>query len=89
VYAAHSIEQTEEALTKKPDYIGFGPIYPTNAKAIPDKPVGTDRLKKVLSFAMVPVVAMGSISPENSGEVLVAAAKNIAMVRYFMQTDAL
>jgi thiamine-phosphate pyrophosphorylase len=37
---------------------------------------------------MVPVVAMGSISPENSGEVLETGAKNIAMVRYFMHTDA-
>lgn len=86
--STHSIEQAEEALTKNPDYIGFGPIYPTNAKAIPDKPVGTDRLKKVLSFATVPVVAIGGIFPENIGEVLEAGAKNIAMVRYFMQTDA-
>ncbi|MDD3738700.1 MAG: thiamine phosphate synthase [Lentimicrobiaceae bacterium] len=85
--STHSIEQARDALTKNPDYIGFGPIYPTNAKAKPDKPVGTELLKEVLSFAAVPVVAIGGIFPENINEVIDAGAKNIAMVRYFMQTS--
>ncbi len=85
--STHSIEQAKEALTKNPDYIGFGPIYPTNAKAKPDKPVGTEQLKEVLSFAKIPVVAIGGIFPENIDEVIGAGARNIAMVRYFMQTS--
>ncbi|MGI6342261.1 MAG: thiamine phosphate synthase [Bacteroidales bacterium] len=85
--STHSIEQARVALTKNPDYIGFGPIYPTNAKAKPDKPVGTKLLREVLSFAAVPVVAIGGIFPENINEVIDAGAKNIAMVRYFMQTS--
>jgi len=75
------------ALKKNPDYIGFGPIYPTNAKAKPDKPVGTEQLKQVLGFANVPVVAIGGIFPENISNVIEAGARNIAMVRHFMQTD--
>jgi thiamine-phosphate pyrophosphorylase len=85
--STHSIEQAKEALKKNPDYIGFGPIYPTNAKAKPDKPVGTEQLKQVLEFANVPVVAIGGIFPENISNVIEAGAKNIAMVRHFMQTD--
>lgn len=85
--STHSIEQAMLALKYNPDYIGFGPIFPTNAKAIPDKPVGTEQLKQVLSFSKVPVVAIGGIFPENIKEVINAGAKNIAMVRYFMQTD--
>lgn len=84
--STHSIEQARDALTKNPDYIGFGPIYPTNAKAKPDKPVGTKLLKEVLSFAKIPVIAIGGIFAENINEVIDAGAKNIAMVRYFMQT---
>jgi len=87
--STHSIEQAAEALKKKPDYIGFGPIYKTNAKAIPDKPVGTDQLKQVLGFAHVPVVAIGGIFPENIGQIIDAGARNIAMVRHFMLTDDL
>lgn len=84
--STHSIEQVREALTHKPDYIGFGPVYPTNAKARPDAPVGVSMLKEVLSFADVPVVAIGGIFPENLDEVVAAGAKNVALVRHFMQT---
>lgn len=85
--STHSIEQVKSALKKNPDYIGFGPIYPTNAKAKPDEPVGIEQLKQVLAFADVPVVAIGGIFPENIEQVINAGAKNIAMVRHFMQTD--
>jgi thiamine-phosphate pyrophosphorylase len=83
--STHSIEQAKAALLKKPDYIGFGPIYQTNAKAKPDNPVGTEQLREVLKFSNVPVVAIGGIFPENFNAVIKAGAKNIAMVRYFMQ----
>lgn len=85
--STHSVEQAKNALAKNPDYIGFGPIYPTNAKAKPDAPVGVELLKEVLGFSTVPVVAIGGIFPENIHEVINAGAKNIAMVRYFMQAE--
>lgn len=85
--STHSIEQAKEALSQNPDYIGFGPIYPTNAKAKPDKPVGTEQLKQVLGFSNVPVIAIGGIFPENINQVIEAGAKNIALVRHFMQTE--
>jgi len=84
--STHSIIQAQEALKKKPAYIGFGPIYPTNAKAKPDNPVGVEQLKQVLAFANVPVVAIGGIFAENIDQVITAGATNIAMVRHFMQT---
>lgn len=85
--STHSIQQVKEALVQKPDYIGFGPVYPTNAKAKPDKPVGIEQLKLVLEISPVPVVAIGGVFPENIQPILSAGAKNIALVRYFMQTD--
>jgi thiamine-phosphate pyrophosphorylase len=85
--STHSIQQAKDALEKKPDYIGFGPIYATTAKTNPDQVVGTDQLKEVLSFANVPVVAIGGIFPENIEAILKTGAQNIAMVRYFMQAE--
>ncbi len=85
--STHSIAQATEALAKNPDYIGFGPVYPTITKAIPDKPVGTNLLKQVLGMAKVPVVAIGGIFPENVEEVIGTGARNIALVRHFMQTN--
>lgn len=87
--STHSLEQAKQALVQKPDYIGFGPIYATNAKAKPDHPVGVEQLKQVLGFSDVPVVAIGGIFPENIQPVLDAGASTIAMVRYLMQTEEL
>jgi thiamine-phosphate pyrophosphorylase len=85
--STHSIPQVKDALLLKPDYIGFGPIYPTITKAKPDRPVGVEQLKQVLDIATVPVVAIGGIFPENIQTILSAGAKNVAMVRHFMQSD--
>lgn len=87
--STHSLEQAREALSRKPAYIGFGPVFYTNAKVKPDKPVGPNLLKQVLDFSDVPVVAIGGIFPENIHEVINVGACNIAMVRYFMQTSDL
>ena len=85
--STHSIKQAKDALSKKPDYIGFGPIYPTNTKAIPDKPVGVDQLKEVLQFSDVPVVAIGGIDNSNIINVINTGAPNVALVKYLMQTN--
>lgn len=84
--STHSLDQARKALEQKPDYIGFGPVYPTNAKANPDPPVGTKLLSEVLKLANIPVIAIGGIFPENLDNVLKTGARNIAMVRHFMQT---
>ena len=86
-FSTHSIAQAKQALQRDDlAYIGFGPIYVTTTKAIPDNPVGTALLKEVLSFAHIPVVAIGGLFPENIKTVLDAGAKNYCLVRHFMQT---
>ncbi|MBN2436897.1 MAG: thiamine phosphate synthase [Spirochaetes bacterium] len=79
--STHSLEQAEEAIKLKPDYIGFGPVYPTFAKKNPDAPVGCDQLKQVLALSECPVVAIGGINRDNINEVLETGAKNIAMIK--------
>lgn len=85
--STHSLSQAHEALSKNPAYIGFGPIYSTTTKALPDPPVGIEQLRKVISFATVPVVALGGLFPENLDTVLKAGARTVALVRHLMQTE--
>ncbi len=85
--STHSIEQAREALALSPAYIGFGPIYPTTTKAVPDPTVGTKQLSEVLRLSTVPVVAIGGIFPYNIGEITAAGARNICMVRHLMDTE--
>ena len=87
--STHSLGQFEalnteiETSGKSPDYISFGPIFPTVAKAIPDPPVGTLHLAQVIDAAKHPIVAIGGIFPSNLEEVMASGAKNISMIRHF------
>lgn len=84
--STHSVAQAKAAQSLPGvDYIGFGPVYPTTTKAVPDPVVGTTLLKEVLGFSQLPVVAIGGIFPENIDTVIGAGAKNPCMVRYFME----
>ncbi len=66
-----------------PDYMSFGPIYPTPAKAKPDAVQGSKALEEVVKIAPIPLVAIGGIFPHKLPDVLAAGARNIAMIRYF------
>ncbi len=87
--STHSLEQAESALKKFPDYIGFGPIFKTPTKKIPDPVVGLNSIKKVTELSKIPVVAIGGINQNNIEEVLSAGAKNVCLVRYFMESKNL
>lgn len=84
--STHSIAQATAAQSLKGvDYIGFGPVYPTTTKAVPDPVVGTALLTEVVGFSRLPVVAIGGIFPENIATVIAAGARNPCLVRYFME----
>ncbi|MDD3977885.1 MAG: thiamine phosphate synthase [Methanomicrobium sp.] len=88
--STHNIEQVKDAVKQNPDYIGFGPIFKTPTKKKPDPVTGTEKIKDVLAIAGdIPVVAIGGINKENIQSVLNAGAKNVCMVRYFMDTSDL
>jgi thiamine-phosphate pyrophosphorylase len=84
--STHSIEQARAAIAEGADYIGFGPVWPTPTKAIPDPAVGLAQLAEVVAFSPVPVVAIGGIFPENLPQVLEAGARNFCLVRHLMET---
>jgi len=85
--STHSLAQARAALEERPAYIGFGPVYATPTKVKPDPIVGCEALKEVLAFADVPVVAIGGLFPENLQPVLDAGARNVALVRYWMESE--
>lgn len=82
--STHSLEEAKEALAQNPNYIGFGPVYPTPTKAKADPAVGLDNIQEVVSTSPVPVVVLGGIDETNLQKVINAGAKNICLVRYLM-----
>ena len=83
--STHNLEQVKEAVKLNPDYIGFGPIFHTPTKAKPDPVIGTEMIPEAVKLAGdIPVVAIGGIDGGNLSRVLDAGARNVCMVRYFM-----
>lgn len=82
--STHTIKQAKSALRKRPDYIGFGPIYKTPTKEKPDRVVGTKLLSQVVNMSDIPVVAIGGIDEKNIKDVINTGVKSISLVRYLM-----
>lgn len=87
--STHSLEQVSTAIAQKPDYIGFGPIFPTPTKAKPDPAVGLSKIRQVVENSPISVVAIGGIDETNVEEVIYNGAENISLVRYFMNSKNL
>jgi len=94
--STHSLQEAQRLIIEvaeapegyRPDYMSFGPIFPTVAKAKPDPPVGTELLQRVIGQAPIPLVAIGGIFPQNQSQVLSTGAKNLCMIRHFGESSS-
>lgn len=94
--STHDPRQLEAALAERPDYVAYGPVFPTSSKLNPDPVVGLEGLAQAGAAARragVPLVAIGGITLERAPEVagcgalaavigaLVPASRSLAEVR--------
>lgn len=77
--STHSIEQARKAQEEGADYIGVGPIFPTQTKKHA-KPVTLSYLREVVKEISIPFVPIGGIKLHNVDEVLDAGAKSVCVV---------
>jgi thiamine-phosphate pyrophosphorylase len=69
--STHELGELEQALSEKPDYVAFGPVFSTRSKAAPEPTVGVELLRKAGGLARragVPLVAIGGIDRTRIGE---------------------
>jgi thiamine-phosphate pyrophosphorylase len=79
--STHDEAELETALKHNPDYIAFGPIFPTTLKVMRFGPQGIARItewKKCIGNT--PLVAIGGITFEHAREIFEAGADSIAVV---------
>jgi thiamine-phosphate pyrophosphorylase len=70
--STHDLAQLREALTAAPDYVAFGPIFPTRSKSNPDPTVGLSQLQRASAECRAmrcSLVAIGGITLENAASV--------------------
>lgn len=78
--STHSPEQAQEALQGGADYIGVGPIFPTQTKEKAEQPVGLEYLDYVVEKIPLPFVAIGGIKAQNIREVRRRGARCVALI---------
>jgi thiamine-phosphate pyrophosphorylase len=70
--STHTPEQLAAALEARPDYVAYGPVFPTVSKAAPDPCVGLAGLAAASAqadAAAVPLVAIGGVTLERAPDV--------------------
>lgn len=78
--STHSPEQARAAVDCGADYIGVGPIYPTQTKKDVCAAVTLDYLDWVVAHISLPFVAIGGIKCHNIGDVVAHGARCCALV---------
>ena len=79
--STHEMAQAQKALSEGADYIGVGPVYPTQTKKNVVPPVTLSYVKQVAQWKQAPTYfAIGGIKHSNIGEVLEAGARRVAVV---------
>ncbi|MDQ0481662.1 thiamine phosphate synthase [Guptibacillus hwajinpoensis] len=78
--STHRIQEAREAEQGGADYIGAGPIFPTNSKSDVVDPVTTSYLDEVVSEISIPFVAIGGIKLHNVADVVNSGANRICVI---------
>lgn len=67
------------------DYIGVGPIFPTNSKGDAKTPLGLAQLKAFVKLSQLPVVAIGGISLKNCQQIAETGVAGAAVISAITQ----
>ncbi|MGZ3452846.1 MAG: thiamine phosphate synthase, partial [Polyangiales bacterium] len=81
--STHGPEQLAAALSLKPTYVAFGPVFGTKSKVNPDPMVGIAGLRASCARAKeagIPIVAIGGIDRARAAEVVATGARWAAAI---------
>jgi thiamine-phosphate pyrophosphorylase len=85
--SVHAVAEGLAAAAAGADYLVFGPVYATPAKAGYGNPSGLDPLRALAAASPVPVFAIGGITPDRAEECRKAGAHGVAVMSGLMRTE--
>jgi len=68
------------------DYIGLGPVFPTNTKKDAKKACGLSLFSQIASNSNIPVVGIGGINKDNAASVIESGADGICVISALTQS---
>ncbi|CAG9612304.1 Thiamine-phosphate synthase [Bacillus rhizoplanae] len=87
--SAHTIEEARFAIENGADYLGVGPIFPTNTKKDAKAVQGTEGLCFFRESGIeIPIVGIGGISIENAASVIEAGADGVSVISAISLADS-
>jgi len=75
--STHTAEQAAGAEARGADYVGVGPVFPTDTKGYREGG-GPELVARLCAATRLPTVAIGGITPENAGSIVAAGAQAVA-----------
>jgi len=85
-FSTHNIEQARQAVLDGADYLGVGPVFPSQTKKFDDF-AGLEFVKQAAAEITLPWYAIGGINTENIPQVLDAGATRIAVTGAICSAD--
>jgi thiamine-phosphate pyrophosphorylase len=79
--SAETPELARSAQAGGADYVGAGPVWPTDSKTDAGAAIGVEGVARVVAATSLPVVAIGGITPERAPGLWGAGAAGVAVIR--------
>jgi thiamine-phosphate pyrophosphorylase len=76
--STHDLDQLRRAVLDGADYVGVGPVFPSQTKPFDHFP-GLDFVRAAVAETSLPAFALGGIGPGNLGAVVSAGARRVAV----------
>lgn len=83
--SAHDAAEARQAAADGADYVTLSPIFASPSKPGYGPPLGAQALAEAAGALAIPVIALGGVTPENTGECLAAGAAGIAVMGAIMR----
>jgi thiamine-phosphate pyrophosphorylase len=78
--SAGTVEEALAAEAGGADYLGVGPVFPTDSKADAGDVIGIEGLKKICSAVRIPAVGIGGINARNAAEAMKTGVAGVAVI---------
>lgn len=88
--SAHTIEEGQQAIQDGANYLGIGPIYPTQSKDDAQAVQGTRLLHDIRTQGIdIPLVGIGGITPDNASAIIMAGADGVSVISAIASADSI